>query len=247
MSKSQFAYNSNVSTFKFKTIDTSTGTLTIQVKYLLDPSEILGSHIALEAVPTRTFNSSPFPSPKMAKKMLGFVQAQMNQESRLKSKMSNEILDSDPAISCKPPRSTLNSMLKSPYPLKIDTLNKRRSSIQSPTDLFGSLVGSYEESILSGRMSTFPSKPMAFFATIGAVASGNLKPAFPPHLTIPFLASYYELEGNSTTNPSSPYVGAIDLDSNTDSTTPDSNRSSNSLATGYRIPSAGKLQIVSLG
>ncbi|CAB4396964.1 unnamed protein product [Rhizophagus irregularis] len=49
----------------------------------------------------------------------------------------------------------------------------------------GSLVGSYEESILNGRMSTFPSKPITFIAQIGVL---------------------------DVDNPVTPYVGNVDLE-----------------------------------
>ena len=80
------------------------------------------------------------------------------------------------------------------------------------------MVGSYEESILRGRMSTGPSKPLDFTAQIGALGKGNCKPKYPAHVTIPFPAVYYSWSGGLGRNISSmddepsPYVGHIDLE-----------------------------------
>ena len=80
------------------------------------------------------------------------------------------------------------------------------------------MVGSYEESILRGRMSTGPSKPLDFTAQIGVLGKGNHKPKYPPHVTIPFPAVYYNWNNGTSRNSStvddepSPYVGHIDLE-----------------------------------
>ena len=78
-------------------------------------------------------------------------------------------------------------------------------------ELFGSFVGSYEESILSGRMSTLPSKPIPFIAEIGVVGFGKCKSGLkcPPHLCIDFAAFFYEW---AEVDGVSPYVGFIELD-----------------------------------
>ncbi|GAQ10674.1 hypothetical protein ALT_7995 [Aspergillus lentulus] len=81
------------------------------------------------------------------------------------------------------------------------------------------LVGSYEESILRGRMSMNPSKPLDFTAQIGVLGKGNCKSNLkcPPHVTVPFPAVFYSYptsgKGRSISddNPS-PYVGLIDLE-----------------------------------
>ena len=77
------------------------------------------------------------------------------------------------------------------------------------------MVGSYEESILRGWMSTAPSKPLDFTAQIGVLGKGNYKPKCPAHVTIPFPAVFYSWSaGNgrsSVTDDPSPYVGHIDL------------------------------------
>ena len=77
------------------------------------------------------------------------------------------------------------------------------------------MVGSYEESILRGWMSTAPSKPLDFTAQIGVLGKGNCKPKCPAHVTIPFPAVFYSWSaGNgrgSVNDDPSPYVGHIDL------------------------------------
>lgn len=87
------------------------------------------------------------------------------------------------------------------------------------TPSFGSLVGSYEESLLNGRMSTLPSKPLLFDAELGVLGLGKCKASLkcPPHINFKFPAHFYNLEGvagkEGKASPSSPYVGTIDLES----------------------------------
>ncbi|KAF8950426.1 hypothetical protein BGZ52_002544 [Haplosporangium bisporale] len=82
----------------------------------------------------------------------------------------------------------------------------RRSSLNPSSfphgDLFGSLVGSYEESILSGRMSTLPSKPLMFTSQIGVLASQDYKDCppklrCPKHVLLEFPAVFYDYESSS--------------------------------------------------
>ena len=81
------------------------------------------------------------------------------------------------------------------------------------------MVGSYEESILRGRMSMNPSKPLDFTAQIGVLGKGKCKGHLkcPPHVTVPFPAVFYSYptsgNGRSIADDSpSPYVGHIDLE-----------------------------------
>ncbi|KAL2754498.1 hypothetical protein ACRALDRAFT_2028901 [Sodiomyces alcalophilus JCM 7366] len=105
-------------------------------------------------------------------------------------------------------------------------LRSRRPSVGGPETFsplqHASMVGSYEESILRGRMSTTPSKPLDFLAQIGVLGLGKCKPSLkcPSHVTLPFPAVFYSY-GSSSGNsygraPSedgpSPYVGQIDLE-----------------------------------
>lgn len=97
----------------------------------------------------------------------------------------------------------------------------RRPSFASDLSplLHAPMVGSYEESILRGRMSTTPSKPLDFTAQIGVLGKGKCKPNLrcPPHVTVPFPAVFYSYptsgNGRSIADDSpSPYVGLIDLE-----------------------------------
>jgi hypothetical protein len=81
------------------------------------------------------------------------------------------------------------------------------------------MVGSYEESILRGRMSTTPSKPLDFVAQIGVLGLGKCKQTLrcPPHVTLSFPAVFYSYASAAHGHPRledgpSPYVGQIDLE-----------------------------------
>ncbi|MCJ1381205.1 hypothetical protein MMC17_004314 [Xylographa soralifera] len=99
-------------------------------------------------------------------------------------------------------------------------LRSRRPSFSSEASPLqhAAMVGSYEESILRGRMSTGPSKPLDFTAQIGVLGKGDCKPKYPAHVTIPFPAVYYNWNNGIGHKPSkvddepSPYVGHIDLE-----------------------------------
>ncbi|KAG6001511.1 hypothetical protein E4U21_004283 [Claviceps maximensis] len=97
----------------------------------------------------------------------------------------------------------------------------RRPSLGSDSSPMqhASMVGSYEESILRGRMSTTPSKPFDFLAQIGVLGIGKCKPSLrcPAHVTLPFPAVYYSYSSTShsrsvSNDGPSPYVGQIDLE-----------------------------------
>ncbi|KAI6383133.1 hypothetical protein MCOR25_000320 [Pyricularia grisea] len=100
-------------------------------------------------------------------------------------------------------------------------LRSRQQSFGSDTSPLhhASMVGSYEESILRGRMSTTPSKPLDFVAQIGVLGIGECKSSLrcPPHVTLPFSAVFYSYSSTShgrsaTEDGPSPYVGMIDLE-----------------------------------
>ncbi|KAI0406869.1 hypothetical protein F4802DRAFT_79698 [Xylaria palmicola] len=100
-------------------------------------------------------------------------------------------------------------------------LHSRRPSIGSDASPLqhASMVGSYEESILRGRMSTTPSRPLDFLAQIGVLGLGKCKSNLrcPPHVTLPFPAVFYSYAGSShgrskEDDGPSPYVGQIDLE-----------------------------------
>jgi hypothetical protein len=102
---------------------------------------------------------------------------------------------------------------------KTPFLSSRRPSISSEASPLhhAPMVGSYEESILRGRMSTTPSRPLDFVAKIGVLGRGQCKSSLkcPPHVTVPFPAVFYSYNtgnGRLSDNEPSPYVGLIDLE-----------------------------------
>ncbi|KAJ3115339.1 hypothetical protein HDU96_000823 [Phlyctochytrium bullatum] len=127
---------------------------------------------------------------------------------------------------------------------------------------FGSLVGSYEESILSGRMSTLPSRPITFLAEIGVMGLGKgvkAKLKCPPHVNLSFPAYFYDLLDDET--PSTPYVGVIDVENlkglmmkkegvSTPTGSPCEEGDKDMLEFrrkwrgGYRLPHKGQLQVI---
>ncbi|RGB25467.1 chromosome segregation during meiosis-domain-containing protein, partial [Rhizophagus diaphanus] len=96
----------------------------------------------------------------------------------------------------------------------------------------------FQESILNGRMSTFPSKPITFIAQIGVLGRGKCKQSLkcPPHINLTFPAHFYELQ--DVDNPVTPYVGNVDLENGL------TGERFKKFAGGYRIPLKGQLQIV---
>lgn len=124
------------------------------------------------------------------------------------------------------PRRSLNSnqgLQHSQFSPQTPALQRSRrpsfSSDCSPLQ-HASMVGSYEESILRGRMSTTPSRPLDFVAQIGVLGLGKCKSSLrcPAHVTVPFPAVFYSYgntshgrTGKSEDGPS-PYVGLIDLE-----------------------------------
>ncbi|KAM7204480.1 hypothetical protein V8F20_003596 [Naviculisporaceae sp. PSN 640] len=108
------------------------------------------------------------------------------------------------------PSSQTSSLLRPRRP----SLSSDASSLQH-----ASMVGSYEESILRGRMSTTPSKPLEFMAQIGVLGLGKCKSSLrcPAHVTLPFSAVFYSYASTSygrskVEDGPSPYVGQIDLE-----------------------------------
>lgn len=121
------------------------------------------------------------------------------------------------------PRRSLSSFTYQPLstPQTPTFLRSRRPSISSDVSpsQHASMVGSFEESILRGRMSTAPSKPLDFVAQIGVLGKGNCKPSLrcPAHVTVPFPAVFYSYPSTGNTrsfadDSPSPYVGNIDLE-----------------------------------
>ncbi|KAK9365959.1 hypothetical protein V1509DRAFT_631590 [Lipomyces kononenkoae] len=141
-------------------------------------------------------------------------------------------------------------------------LRSRRSSIHHSHS--ESLIGSYEESLLSGRTSTPSSKPaVTFLARIGVLGTGeNCPPKLtcPRHISFEFEAVYYDWElSNAYGGRGTPYVGILDIEEyysakvakelandgvhgNSKKRHKKNSRSSDLL--GYRIPRQGQMQIV---
>lgn len=137
------------------------------------------------------------------------------------------------------PRRSLhsfNSLPQSPSPAT------RRPSISESPIQHAHMVGSYEESILRGRMSTTPSKPLNFVAQIGVLGKGDCssKLRCPPHAHIPFPAVFYSYgssdgQGWQSDQPS-PYVGLVDLENNLPSAEPASEKRRQRLEERLQVP-----------
>lgn len=118
---------------------------------------------------------------------------------------------------------------------------RRRSSYDTTH-----LVGSYEECLLTGRMSAPSSLPVPFHVKLGALGSGDHCPAklkFPKHLSMEFNAVFYDhdLHETGTHGRGSPYVGVIDLESHYTATR-DATKAHK--FPGYRLPRKGQIQLV---
>ncbi|GAA5823559.1 hypothetical protein JCM11251_000680 [Rhodosporidiobolus azoricus] len=132
---------------------------------------------------------------------------------------------------------------------------RRRSSLSlsasagSSAPPFGSLVGSFENSLLSGRMSALPSLPLPFVASIGVLGSPD-SPArlrCPQHLHVPFSAIFYSPPGEVSA--ASPYVGTVDLDAHYHSLLEPrlpAEEKDGKLPRfpGYQVPPRGQVQLV---
>ena len=116
------------------------------------------------------------------------------------------------------PRRSVTSLSQLDSQSTPQTPFARRPSISDASPLqHAPMVGSYEESILRGRMSTTPSRPLDFVAKIGVLGRGQCKSSLkcPPHVTVPFPAVFYSYNtgnGRISDNEPSPYVGMIDLE-----------------------------------
>ena len=120
------------------------------------------------------------------------------------------------------PRMSLSSSFSLQAPSSPQTPasgRSRRPSVTSEASPLqhASMVGSYEESILRGRMSATPSRPLDFTASIGALGKGDCKPKHPAHVSVGFPAVYYSWSNGggrsvSINDEPSPYVGLIDLE-----------------------------------
>jgi hypothetical protein len=177
---------------------------------------------------------SPYPSPGLQRKVTNILKNQfeslkqdVSQKGKsLKSKLSLSIENNFTGVPGDA-ATTSSAMKKSPKKKSISEMNYP-------------LIGSYEESLLSGRLSTSPSKPLTFTTDIGVIALGKCKPSLkcPPHLIIPFNAVFYHMIDEDAPTP---YVGTVEISNmivNLEQRAPKLELG------GYRLPLRGQLQIV---
>ncbi|KND88765.1 Uncharacterized protein C3H8.04 [Tolypocladium ophioglossoides CBS 100239] len=156
-------------------------------------------------------NPSPFASPSSRPSMTAWTPLQRRDGSLpYQAHQPRRSLTSAPSFLQHGTSPQTPAMLRSRRP----SLGSDLSPIQH-----ASMVGSYEESILRGRMSTTPSKPFDFLAQIGVLGKGKCKSSLrcPAHVTLPFPAVYYNYSstphGRSRSDDGpSPYVGQVDLE-----------------------------------
>lgn len=107
-------------------------------------------------------------------------------------------------------------------PISSRRIPHRRSAPESPRNFkqHASMVGSYEECLVHGRMSTTPSKIFNFFAEISVLGTKKCRTSLrcPDHINIQFPAVFYNYESSlhnqnlGLESRQSPYVGIIDLE-----------------------------------
>ncbi|KAJ5351434.1 hypothetical protein N7452_000408 [Penicillium brevicompactum] len=176
----------------------------------MDPSERANRRRTL---PPETFRNLQFSPPQSQVVSLGSPSAPKRRQDSFNQGSSTS------------PRRSLTSTYSlqlAPSPAgHVPHSRARRPSLASEVSVnpHAPMVGSYEESILRGRMSMNPSKPLDFTAQIGVLGKGKCKGALkcPPHVTVPFPVVFYSYPTSgsgrsiSDDNPS-PYVGQIDLE-----------------------------------
>lgn len=142
------------------------------------------------------------------------------------------------AYSTSPNNNLLSPTSPSSALMDHSLLMERRNSLTDQQQHHGCFVGSFEESLFSGRMSSMPSKPITFHSQIGVLGYGDCKPSLkcPPHWSIVFPATFYKLPQDDIITP---YVGTVDIGEyaalHFENKKPQP---------GYRIPPKGQLQVV---
>ncbi|KAK5943984.1 hypothetical protein PMZ80_003265 [Knufia obscura] len=119
------------------------------------------------------------------------------------------------------PRHSLNSFTYHPRTNSQTAFGRSRGpsmTSESGSRRRKSMVGSFEESILRGRMSTPPSKPLDFVAQIGVMGKGDCPSSLkcPAHVSVPFPAVFYSYPASAgaesfSDHAPSPYVGTVNL------------------------------------
>jgi hypothetical protein len=173
-------------------------------------------------------SSSPYPSPAIRKKVLNYT-SKMHAKMPLSALRITTRFSSSESL-CSPDET----------PQKMEKLIKGKDA---PFETIGSFIGTYEESLFLGRLSTSPSKPFTFICDIGVIANGKCKASlkFPEHIVAEFAAYYYQFPDEDSPTP---YVASINIQqaivsnliTNIVSGTPDKH--------GYRIPRKGQIQIM---
>jgi len=218
--------------------------VSVQYEQHSSPSAILSprepvDNINSSQIRRNHHNSSPIPSPSICKRLL--------QLSKLK--ISNKSFG-DPDSLDQEEKSCSRSSIQSRF--------SSVSSCSSPKSvLYGSFVGRFEDSMLAGKLSTKPSKPVEFICDIGVISvkkgksSNNRKSNIkcPPHLVFPFSAYFYDVEPANYNG--TPYVGLINLANDIDINYDMSFLSASSLPSAsidppgsYRIPYKGQIQVM---
>ncbi|GAA6051244.1 hypothetical protein JCM3770_005889 [Rhodotorula araucariae] len=143
-------------------------------------------------------------------------------------------------------------------PTRLAERQKRRRSSTSLSSFSAlpatsrSFCGSFEDSLLSGRMSTPQSSPLPFVASIGVLGSADTPRRLrcPKHLHVSFGAVFYREPSGETM--SCPYVGVVDLDAHYHAllvpTPADIDGAPDPLKLprfpGYQVPVRGQVQLV---
>lgn len=163
-------------------------------------------------------------------------------ESASSSVFGNQSYSSDASSPIVPPQSAKAKRRRSSHGFPVGSCSPHPPS---------PLVGSYENSLLSGRMSEAPSKPLPYIAQIGVMSSelpqagpSNIKgknkaPKFGNQLSMGFDAFFYPQSG-----PVLPYVGNIDLEEHYFDQLSEMGESTAPRFPGYRIPAKGQIQLV---
>lgn len=225
-----FHPKSDIKVFKFEESTTPLGTLHMSVFYdsFVFRQGVFNTKLnsMMESMSIEKFNppkrldSSPFPSPKLQKKVLAIANSSLDRKYQSSNIKYSTTSDMD--------RKNSKRLLQ--IKANINSQNRHGTAMRDELEIPMSFIGSYEESLFLGRLSTSPSKPITFVCDIGVLATGKCRPSLkcPPHLILNFSAYYYQL---SDEDQPTPYVGTIQL------TVPE-------LTDGYRIPLKGQLQIV---
>lgn len=135
--------------------------------------------------------------------------------------------------------------------------HRRRSSLAESKR---ALIGSYEECLLSGRMSAPSSTPVEFSLKVGVLAIGPCSPKLrcPAHIKCALDAVYYDhqLHDIGIPGPGSPYVGSVDLTEHylrmqtssiprkNKNPEPEKKQKKSFKFPGYRIPVKGRIQLL---